>query len=127
MPNNRNNRPSQAAGAGLDPAVHHQGPQRRAVEAPEYLTYVSSDPWPTASEIMDIFGVRFFFRVHLRTYSFKYLSEMIDHGIIAKRSQLLLLRGMLGKVKENAAPCVLGERHLGDIDALEERIRRILE
>jgi hypothetical protein len=127
MTGHRNNRPPQPAESDIDPALDYTGRQRRAVESQEYLSYAISDPLPTASEIVDIFGVRFFFRVNLRTCSFRYLADMIDGGIIAKRSQLLLLRGMLGKMKENACPDIMGEKHRADIDALEERITKLLD
>ncbi len=74
---------------------------RRAIDLPEIRSFDEDKKIHPAEKILSIYGADFFFRVHLRRYEFKLLTEIIDKGVINSKAQLISLRAMLKQVKAN--------------------------
>lgn len=75
--------------------------ETRAVDSPEYEGYARDDKILSPQKMMTIYGADFFFRVKLRRYEFSTLRDMIREGHIKRRSDIILLRGMVKTIKGN--------------------------
>ncbi|MDY6934256.1 MAG: hypothetical protein SVZ03_08550 [Spirochaetota bacterium] len=74
---------------------------QRAVDSKQYVDYISRSKSYPLDRILKIYGVDFYFRINIRKYKFSYLKGVIEKSNVFKRSDLLLLRDMLRKVKIN--------------------------
>lgn len=74
---------------------------RRAIDLPEIKNFDEDKKIHPAEKILNIYGADFFFRVHLRRYEFRFLTEIVDKGVISSKAQLISLRAMLKQVKAN--------------------------
>lgn len=73
----------------------------RAVDSPEYEDYSRDDKTLPPQKMLMIYGADFFFRVKLRKYEFSILRDMIREGHIKRKSDIILLRGMVKTIKGN--------------------------
>ncbi|HOD14514.1 MAG TPA: hypothetical protein PLA65_09430 [Spirochaetota bacterium] len=73
----------------------------RAVDSPQYQDYSSGKSTQSLDKVLQIYGVEFFFRINLRKYNFDLLRQIVESGEIDRRADLVLLKDMIQKVKEN--------------------------
>lgn len=78
-----------------------KGAATRAVDTPEYEVYSRDDKTLTPQKMLMVYGADFFFRVKLRKYEFSLLRDMILEGHIKRKSDIVLLRGMIKTIKGN--------------------------
>jgi len=96
----------------------------RAVDSPlidEFSKQVSAG---SVSRVLHIYGVEFFFRVNLRQYKFEYLSQVLDTGVIDRKSDLMTLKEMLKKIKENMELDKELDNHYNEIMSLDRKVSR---
>ncbi|MFC1668843.1 hypothetical protein ACFL20_00505 [Spirochaetota bacterium] len=74
---------------------------RRAVDSDQYEEFLSKSANYPLSTIFKIYGASFFYRIHLRKYNFKFLLDLITSKEINKKTDLKILKDMIGKVKSN--------------------------
>ena len=53
------------------------------------------------ARVLNIYGLEFFLRVHLRKYQFDYVQQIVEDGYIKSKADLLLIKNMIQKVKFN--------------------------
>jgi hypothetical protein len=94
----------------------------RAVDSPFMEDFTKLTTIGSIEKVLNIYGVDFFFRVNLRKYQFSYLSQIIDTGIIDRRNDLLMIKEMLKKVKENIHKDKGLEKYYDDIMSLDRKI-----
>jgi hypothetical protein len=73
----------------------------RAVDSPQYQDYSSDKGTQSLDKVLQIYGVEFFFRINLRKYNFDLLRQIVESGQIDRRSDLLLLKDMIQKLRSN--------------------------
>jgi hypothetical protein len=73
----------------------------RAVDSPQYQNYSSDKGTQSLDKVLQIYGMEFFFRINLRKYNFELLRQIVESGLIDRRSDLLLLKDMIQKMKSN--------------------------
>ncbi len=99
---------------------------RRAVDSEEYSGYTDARRKYSLNKLLNIYGVNFFFRVHLRKYEFTIVKNVITRGIIKDKSDLLELRKMLEKIKRNFQKDEKLEKYSDEIRDLERTVKRAL-
>jgi hypothetical protein len=99
---------------------------RRAVDTEEYNDYTDAQKKYSLGKVLNIYGVNFFFRVHLRKYEFETVKNVILKGIISNKSDLLELKKMLEKLKKNFHRDEKLESFSGEIRDLERTVKRAL-
>ncbi len=99
---------------------------RRAVDSEEYNGYTDASRKYSLNKLLNIYGVNFFFRVHLRKYEFIIVKNVIARGIIKDKSDLLELRKMLEKIKGNFQRDEKLEQYSEEIRDLERIVKRAL-
>jgi hypothetical protein len=97
---------------------------RRAVDSPLMDDFTDNVTKVSVARMLHIYGVNFFFRVNLRKYQFTYLSQVIDTGVIDRKKDLLMIKDMLTKVKENIHQDKGLEKYYDDIMSLDIKIAR---
>lgn len=96
----------------------------RTVDSERYKKFITrskSKSYPL-QRILNIYGIRFFLQTHLRRYQFSYLIQIIEDRQITKRSDLLILKDMLKKIKMNIDIDPNLIKHKDDIYNLERTI-----
>ena len=96
----------------------------RAVDSERYRKFITrskSKSYPL-KRILNIYGIRFFLKTHLRRYQFPYLIQIIEDRQISKRSDLLILKDMLKRMKMNMDSDPNLIKHKDDIYNLERTI-----
>lgn len=96
----------------------------RAVDSERYRKFITrskSKSYPL-QRILNIYGIRFFLQTHLRRYQFSSLIQIIEDRQINKRSDLLILKDMLKKIKMNIDTDPNLAKHKDDIYNLERTI-----
>ncbi len=96
----------------------------RAVDSERYRKFITrskSKSYPL-QRILNIYGIRFFLQTHLRRYQFSNLIQIIEDRQITKRSDLLILKEMLKKIKMNIDRDPNLAKHKDDIYNLERTI-----
>lgn len=86
---------------GLDALMGEVDRNKRAVDIPVYQDFISKSKSYPLNRIMRIYGVDFFFRVNLRKRNFGYLIKLIEDKQLDRRTDLMLLRDMVNKMKHN--------------------------
>ena len=89
---------SRTDGTAKDKAPGHT---QRAVDSPLYNEYSSDKSNQSLDKVLQIYGVDFFFRIHLRKYNFDLLREILDKGNITQRSDLIHVKELIQKMKAN--------------------------
>ncbi|MBN2158760.1 MAG: hypothetical protein JW807_05145 [Spirochaetes bacterium] len=74
---------------------------QRAVDSPEYHSYASDRTKQSLDKVLQIYGVEFFFRINLRKYNFDLLRQIVESGEIDRRTDLIMLKEMIQKMKSN--------------------------
>jgi hypothetical protein len=97
---------------------------KRAVDSPEYREISGSGGHKSLKKMINIYGVEFFFRVHLRNYNFKTIIQALENKEIDRRADIRLLKDMLNKVKMNMDTDTRLYNHSEDIHQLERLILR---
>jgi transcription initiation factor IIE alpha subunit len=113
--------PSDAAGqetAGGSPLG------KRAIDSPKYQYYTSDKSKQSLDKVLQIYGVEFFFRINLRKYNFDLLKQVIESGEIDRRTDLIVLKEMIQKMKSNIGKDPQLLEHAEKIYKLERIISR---
>ncbi len=74
---------------------------QRAVDSSQHEEFQMQSNRVSVNKVLKIYGVDFFFRVNLRKCNFKYIKEVLESGVIDRRSDLMLLKEMMKKIKAN--------------------------
>jgi hypothetical protein len=97
----------------------------RAVDSPVMDDFTKQSA-VSISRVLNIYGVSFFFRVNLRQYKFEYLSQVLDSGVIDRKSDLIILKDMLKKVKGNLENDRELENYTSEIISLDRKVSRCI-
>ena len=100
-----------------------QGPER-AIDSSFIEDFTDRVTKGSVARVLNIYGINFFFRVYLRKYKFAFLSQVIETGIIDRKSDLLVAKEMLSKLKENLNHDNELEKYYDDIMLLDRKITR---
>jgi hypothetical protein len=96
--------------------------QSRAVDSHLVNGFTDQASKQSIARVLQIYGVDFFFRVHLRRYDFSYLSKIIESGKINKKSDLLKVKGMVKKLRDNVIQDKALEKYYDEIMSLDRII-----
>ncbi len=99
---------------------------RRAVDSPAIDEFNRQNSLTSINKQLQIYGVDFFFRVNLRNYKFDYIKLVLEKGVIERKQDLLVLKEMLSKVKNNISIDRELEQYLSEISALERLVNRMI-
>lgn len=99
---------------------------RRAVDSPAIDEFTKQNSLSSINKQLQIYGVEFFFRVNLRNYKFDYIKTVLEKGVIERKQDLLILKDMLSKVKNNISIDRELEHHLPEIAVLERLVNRMI-
>lgn len=94
----------------------------RAMDGEVYQDFISKSNNYPLQRILNIYGVKFFFQIYLRKCDFNYIKLIIKDKQISKRSDLILLKDMLRKVKLNINDDPDLKEHIEEIYELERTI-----
>ncbi|HSV97856.1 MAG TPA: hypothetical protein VLM75_13115 [Spirochaetota bacterium] len=97
-------------------------PVSRAIDTKQYEDFVSKSNSYPLQRILKIYGVNFFLQVNLRKYQFEYLKKLVEDGQLNRRSDLLLLRGLIQMVKSNMHRDSGIAPHLNELYDLEKSV-----
>jgi hypothetical protein len=94
---------------GDNPTLDAKGPEttgqlplgKRAIDSPKYQNYTSDKAKQSLDKVLQIYGVEFFFRINLRKYNFDLLRQVVENGEIDRRTDLVILKEMIQKMKLN--------------------------
>ena len=99
---------------------------RRAVDSPAIGEFNRQNSLASINKQLQIYGVDFFFRVNLRNYKFDYIKAVLEKGVIERKQDLLILKEMLSKVKNNISIDRELEQYLSEIAVLERLVNRMI-
>ncbi len=99
---------------------------RRAVDSPLHDDYLKQSSRSSINKLLKIYGIEFFFRVNLRNYKFSYLKSILESGVIERKQDLLVIKGMISKVKNNIEVDRDLENYADDIQALDRIMTRLI-
>jgi hypothetical protein len=74
---------------------------RRATDTREFSSFKSLNNMRSINRVLNIYGVDFFFRANIRNCNFDLIREVVESGALDRRSDILKLKEMLGKVRSN--------------------------
>jgi len=106
------------------PVVEKKVKPVRAVDSPLIDDFSKQVSAGSITRVLHIYGVDFFFRVNLRQYKFDYLSQVLDTGVIDRKSDLMTLKEMLKKIKENMDLDKELDKHYDEIMSLDRKVSR---
>jgi len=98
--------------------------KQRAVDSEQYQNYAADKSKQSLDKVLQIYGVEFFFRIHLRKYEFESLRDIIESGIIDRRADLMKLKEMIQRMKSNTEKDPKLLEHTEQIYRLERIISR---
>ncbi len=98
----------------------------RAVDAVAPGDLSSIGTHDSLARMLNIYGVEFFFRVHLRKCQFDYLRQIIENGSIDSRADLQVLKTMIQKMKLNVDRDAGIRDNMDDLLRLERAVSRFL-
>ncbi|HPU89929.1 MAG TPA: hypothetical protein PL088_16195 [Spirochaetota bacterium] len=98
----------------------------RAVDGGKYRDFISKTKNYPLQRILNIYGIHFFIRVHLRKYQFDYLKKLVEDGQISRRADLTLLKRMLHSMKANRERDPELRRHIHGMNELETTINHFI-
>ncbi len=96
----------------------------RAVDSPLIDDFSRQVSAGSITRVLHIYGVDFFFRVNLRQYKFDYISQVLDTGVIDRKSDLIVLKDMLKKIKENMDFDKELDKYYDEIMSLDRKVSR---
>jgi hypothetical protein len=103
-----------------------QGAFSRAIDSPAYKEFSEKKDSYPLQRILNIYGLDFFLKVHLRKCQFAYLRQVVEDKQITKKSDLLLLRELLEKTKNHMAEDPEIEKNKIDFYSLERSVSHAL-
>ena len=93
--------------------------KRRAVDSENIDDYNEEKSKMPVEKLLSIYGIDFFFRVHLRRYEFDFIKKVVESGTIQRRAELKKLKEMIQKVKNNASIDTGLAEHLTELYRLD--------
>lgn len=111
--------------AWIDDVKDEPGNQR-AIDGKVYKDFISKSNNYPLQRILNIYGIKFFIQVYLRKYDFGYIKLLIKDQQISRRSDLILLKEMLRKVKSNIDNDPELIKHIEEIYDLERTISHFI-
>lgn len=96
----------------------------RAVDSPMIDDFSRQVSAGSVTKVLNIYGIDFFFRVNLRQYKFEYISDVLDTGVIDRKSDLVNLKEMIKKIKENMDYDKELAKYYDEILALDRKVSR---
>jgi hypothetical protein len=94
----------------------------RATDSAVYQDFSEKKSKYPLQRIVNIYGIDFFIKVNLRKCQFSYITQIVEDHQISKKDDLILLKGMIDKVKANISHDKELERYRSDIYALEKAV-----
>ncbi|HNX24828.1 MAG TPA: hypothetical protein PKG60_12340 [Spirochaetota bacterium] len=107
-----------------DSPSEKKGKPERAVDSPLLDDFSKQVSAGSISRVLHIYGVDFFYRVNLRQYKFDYLSQVLDTGVIDRKSDLVILKEMIKKIKENMDLDKELDKYYDEIMSLDRKVSR---
>ncbi len=92
---------------------------RRAVDSAQFKDYSDKKADLPVEKLLNIYGVEFFLRVHLRKYDFVMIKDIIEKGIIRKKEDLQMVKVMIQKIRNNVENDSGITDHLSDLYRLD--------
>jgi len=111
---------------GSKPVPESRKDTRRAVDSDRYEEFKKASEHESAQHVLGIFGVEFFLRVNLRKYNFAYVSEMVTNRTIDRKNDLLILKYMVRKIKDNIKGDPSLADYLEDLYALDRTVAKFI-
>jgi hypothetical protein len=100
--------------------------KRRAVDTDEFQEYNEKQSQVPVETLLRIYGVDFFYRVHLRKYDFDYLKKVIESGVINRKADLTKLKQMIQTVKENMERDTGLAEHMTELYRLDRTVSQAI-
>ncbi|PKL39087.1 MAG: hypothetical protein CVV44_09480 [Spirochaetae bacterium HGW-Spirochaetae-1] len=100
--------------------------KRRAVDTNEFQEYDEKRSQVPVETLLRIYGVDFFYRVHLRKYDFDYLKQVIESGVINRKADLTKLKQMIQTVKENMERDTGLAEHMTELYRLDRTVSQAI-
>lgn len=97
---------------------------RRAVDSEEYQNFPNKNSKESIRKMLKVYGVDFFYRVHLRKYDFEIIFNAIEMREIDRKPDLKILKDHLKKLKMNYDRDPELEKYSDQIYRLERIISR---
>lgn len=97
---------------------------RRAIDSDEYIDYAEQANKYSINKQLRIYGIDFFFRVHLRKYNFELLREVVEKRYIDRRDDLKKLQQMIRSIRNNEDTDEQFMKHRDSLYLLERAISR---
>jgi len=99
---------------------------KRAVDSKEFNAYSDEISSFSINRMLSLYGINFFYRVNLRNYKFSFIQRAIETGGIARKSDLILLKNMIEKIKRNIDNDSKIQENIQEIHRLERAISRAM-
>jgi hypothetical protein len=96
--------------------------KRRAVDSEEFDSYNQVKSKMPVEKLLSIYGVDFFFRVHLRRCEFDFIMQVLDSGVMDRAEHLKKLKDMIQKVKNNSGNDPAMADHLMELFRLDRAV-----
>jgi len=77
------------------------GSTRRAIDSEEYKDFPNKNTKEAVRKMLKVYGIDFFYRVHLRKYDFEVIINAIEWREIDRKTDLRMLKEHLKKMKMN--------------------------
>lgn len=106
--------------------VKKKSQSQRAVDSERGSELSSVASLQSIDKVLRIYGIDFFYRVNLRKYNFELIRMVIEQKKINRREDLMLLRKMIQKIKDNADRDPGLQEHLTELQDLERIISRYM-
>ena len=100
--------------------------KRRAVDSDHYEDFKNTSKHESVEHVLKIFGVEFFLRVNLRKNNFNYISEMVENRTIDRKNDLVLLKDMVKKIKDNIKGDPTLADYLDDLYSLDRTVAKFI-
>ncbi|HOO71486.1 MAG TPA: hypothetical protein PK926_06970 [Spirochaetota bacterium] len=97
---------------------------RRAIDTEEYQEFQSKNTKESIRKMLKVYGVDFFYRVHLRKYDFDIIINAVEMREIDRKPDLKILKEHLKKIKMNYNRDPELEKYADQIYKLERLISR---
>ncbi len=100
--------------------------KKRAVDSEQSGELSTAATLKSIDKVLRIYGIEFFYRVNLRKYNFDLIKTVIESKKISRRDDLLLLKKMIQKIKDNAHRDPGLSEHMENLYNLERAISRFM-
>jgi hypothetical protein len=99
---------------------------KRAVDSASQKEISALTSLQSIDKVLQIYGIEFFLRINLRRYNFDFVKTIVEQRIIKRKEDLIMLKRMLQKLRENADRDPDLARHLDELGELERLVNRHL-